>query len=215
MMEPLHIRWHLARPLIVPEYPIHLDGLLAWARVEEDRERGIAGFAGQEDLPLARFETGSGWVWQASWLTICPAGEVRQVPMVRRADEAAFAQDLAAGIWSARRKISSINLGSGRYKAYAFNVPTQWADHVDAFCVGDAERVKALVARITALGKLSRNGWGRVAKVEVQTGAEPMAWLRRTMPADCDLGPGWTQSVGRLRPPYWSGNQEMVQEPCS
>lgn len=217
MMEPLRIRWSLARPMMLPDRPIHLDALLAWARVEEDRERGLNFWEGQDDLPLEKFETSSGWVWKASWLAILPAGRLFHVSMVRRTDEEAFALDQRDGIWASnRRRMAYVNVASGQCKAYAFSTTAQWVDQVEAHCVGDRDRVQQLLSRVEALGRLTRNGYGRVARLEVEPGAAPNAWCWRSMPADAELGEGWARSVGTLVPPYWqSKNRVDILEPLT
>ena len=76
-MEGFVVSWRLSTPMAVPERPIHLDALLASAKVDEHLRRGELlqdTLAVQEELPLEKAVAPDGqWVWKASQLLCRPA----------------------------------------------------------------------------------------------------------------------------------------------
>lgn len=209
-MTPLKIEFHLGSPVVVDsEYPTHLDGLLAWARVKEAEERGDANpWLAGEDLPLERAGSGDDWVWQASRLIFEAATPRQIVNMQRKCDPDRFYHDFDQGLWKGARgnKPPTINTVSGQQRAYQYYTSVQWMARVEAWCVGDADRVRTLLGRIEHLGKMGRNGFGQVLKITVtEDESAQERWRLRVLPDDVPGLDGVEYGVTQHPPraPYW------------
>lgn len=212
-MVPFRVRWRLDRPMVATDRPIALDGLIAWARVEEEKAaRPQAGdddlARAAQDLPLARFGDGDDWVWRASWLHAAPRLEKTSSFWTRKTDVAAFARDIAhggRGVFAPKRFLGAINLGSGPLKLYAQRDVVQWMEFVEAWGVGDPDRVRALLERVTALGPKRRNSYGRIRRMLVEPFPDAARlWRWRPLPVGgAGDAKGYAMAVDRLRPPYW------------
>lgn len=196
-MRPLHVVFRLATPMRAPEAPIHLDALLAWSAVHAT---GIMDLEQQERLPLEKYHaSNSAWVWKASQL-VFEAGHRQALPMTRRLDIGECAQD--QGIRFDAPRLNVLTPGTGPYKSYSFLAPLVAVAEAHAWCVGDQDAIRDLLARVTHVGKLARIDCGRVASIDVLPDDDPTAerWTLRTMP---DSRPGFHASVATLTPPYW------------
>lgn len=217
---PLKIRWRFARPMIARQHEIHLDALLARARVIEAQED----WSVQHDLPLERAQVGDAWCFKASALVFDSMESVRLTHMTRRTDIHRISLDGEPG-GPLNLRQAKINLGSGTLKGYSWFQHTQWVNEARAWCVGDRERVTELLARITSIGKLGRNSFGLIKDWDVDE-AEPDEhnhWLYRALPGEFSssafvsqadsLGIDYAQSMGRWLPPYWSPEKDLTLEP--
>jgi CRISPR type IV-associated protein Csf3 len=193
-MKPLKIVFRLGAPVVVPEYPIHLDALIARMAVE----RAAFDLSAQEALPLARHETGNGWVWKASWVEFSGITQRWLSESIRRYDAWGRARDHARGVLDRFKKL---NPGTGPDKAYQFFTPMMAASEAHAYCVGDIQAVSELLQNLKYLGKLHRLGYGRITAVEILEDERAMEfWRYRTMPESV---PGYVLVWSCLRPPYW------------
>lgn len=195
-MVPLRVAWTLRAPMIVPEYLIHLDALLAWAAVDE------AGMLeAQEQLPLGRVDG----VWQASALRLIPLSEIRSVPMVRRYDEMAFLDAIDQKVTTCDAAL--LCSSSGRYRAYLMQGKSRWYD-IEAWCVGDKEGVARLLRRIGQIGKLRRNSHGKVHTFLVEEDPRALElWQWRVLPAGFSRkisGVDYQPLRHAVSPPYWN-----------
>lgn len=117
------------------------------------------------EMPLARVEWGSGlWGWACSQVT--PWGEEAVQHLHRRAPLSDYER------WT---KARSVNVGAGPDKA--LRVPhyrriemlrLRWR------CIGDPERIRALLAPVAGVGKLVGAGNGAVASWEVEDDPDPI-----------------------------------------
>ena len=86
-------------------------------------------------------------------------------------------------------------------------VAQQWIKEVTAWGIGDPERVRDLLARIKFIGKLGRNGQGRVCGITVESAqaSEADNWMIRTLPLGMKGKPGvqYAEVQQCLRAPYW------------
>lgn len=218
--EPLKIQWTLVRPMLARTHEIHLDALLARARVIEACEDWSA----QHDLPLERAVVGDAWCFKASALVFDPAEAMRLTHMTRRTDPTRIALDGdRGGVLKLRQ--AEINTGSGHLKGYSWFQSTQWVRKACAWCVGDAERISELLVHIQSLGKLGRNGFGLIDGFDV--GLAPVSevnhWLYRALPCEFQgtaemvkadaIGVNYAQGLGRCMPPYWSSEKALMLEP--
>lgn len=212
---PFRVRWRLDRPMVITDAPLALDGLLAWARVEEEKVRRPQASEADLtraslDLPLQRHGEADDWVWRASWLVCTPALEATPVFSIRKTNLRALASDRidanGHGVFAPPRKLNKVQLGSGALKLYALRDTVQWMERVEAWGVGDPDRCRELLARITALGPKRRNGYGHVRQVTVEPWAEATdLWRWRPLPASAIVSGDhrYAPSIGPLRPPYW------------
>lgn len=206
-MRPLHITVTLASPITVPERPIHLDALLAWAAVDAEIGSGADGktaLLAQDTLPLDRTE-GEGWTWKASQLVFTPRDNPFLVAAIRSTNIQEMAFDRAAGVVDFGIKVA-VNLGTGPDRNYDYRFAAQCCASAEAWCVGDPEKIKALLATLPGIGKRRRNGWGAIKEISVvEVGASECHWNRRTLPmsSPCAIPAAHVPSNGTLRPPYW------------
>lgn len=193
-MPGLEIRFQLATPMRAPEQPIHLDGVLAWAAVDE----AGGDFAAQDDLPLELYESADGRrVWKASRLVLDTVHR-QMLPMFRTFEPWQWGTDRGEIYRGGPNKLHP---GTGPYKAYQMAVPLVQVASVRAWCIGQPERIGELLARVTHLGKLARLDMGRVAGREiVPCDQAHERWKWRTMPEPM---PGYRPAVMTLMPPYW------------
>lgn len=209
--QTLRVDWLLERPITVPPRPLHLDALLAWARVD------AAGgdISVQHDLPLARFVSGAdddsddSWVWKASRVWFKPASTPFLVQTLRKVDYEDMAHDKGT-VYEGR--INNITPGTGVYKAFDMRTSHQWIHSAHAWCVGDQEQIQELLARVRHLGAKRRNGWGRITSTTVvDDPAAHTAWQWRVLATPQK---GYAETTGTLRPPYWDRTQSrIVYEP--
>ncbi len=207
-MEAFVVRWRLSSPMVVPERPIHLDALLASAEVNARLKQGKTpeeALAAQDDLPLEQAAGVDGaWVWKASQLLLQPSSPPTNVPMTRRIDVEAMAADRDR-LFTSRRQ--TVKIGTGPFRNYDLRVPVQWQEEVVAYGVGDLEAVRTLLADVSSLGRLRRNGWGKIAGYTVVPPAPETAdgWKMRTLPLSLQAQalPDHQPAVGTCRPPYW------------
>ena len=77
-----------------------------------------------------------------------------------------------------------------------------------AWCIGNRERVTELLACLTHIGKMGRNGWGLLESVTVENDEEAKAkWALRVLPkslADEQSGVTYAKVMSPPRAPYWN-----------
>lgn len=196
-MRPLEIRFRLVTMMRAPELPLHLDALLAWAAVDE----AGGDLEAQWSLPLAKFAHQSNedrWVWQAS--RVIPITINRQtMPTIRTFDPVQWAIDKDQVYVGGPNKLTP---GTGPYKSYQMVAQMLQAPEAVAWCVGNPDRIGALLARVPTIGKLGRLDCGRIGSVAVLDDPHPSRerWRLRTMPV---RGDDYYAAQMVLRPPYW------------
>lgn len=208
-MEPFRVRWAFREAIAEPSHPIHLDSLLARARVDQAIAAGGADEAAltraSQDLPLERQEgPGGAWVWRASQLFLERFGPAQQVTMFRRTD----LNDLHArrGVLFESDK-TEFPPGTGPFRGFAIPLAVRHIKGATAWGIGDIAAVRSLLQeRIPALGKVTRNGWGEIESMAVEPCPDAARlWVCRTLPAwaGAQAGPGHARSFETVRPPYW------------
>lgn len=210
-MQPFVVDFEFASPICrESEYPIHLDGLIAYAVMRELEEMGEEDpWKGSEDLSgyLARTE-GENWCWKASWIKYEPLTSVLFTNTVKRAEPDLIYQSFEAGLWGSKRAQSkTINTQSGQYRAYQWLLPYQWV-RGKAWGVGHIEDVEYLLqSRITYIGKQTRNGYGRIKSIKVSPAKESEVsfWMYRVLPeVPKEQTPfEYAEVFETIRPPYW------------
>lgn len=201
---PFRVTWQLSHPVCLSERPLHLDALLAWARVREAVNSGMPAqqaLKTQEDLPLDRVVKGDSEVWKASALQFRFRSTPFLVQMTRRTnlEELAFASQRV--LTTRKNKISQ---GTGQYKDYDLRITCQWVERVEAFGVGDLAAVRLLLAQVSALGRITRNGWGAISKMKIEPDDDALEkWRYRTLPSAFEKTEWHYKGIGTVRPPYW------------
>lgn len=200
-MKPLRIDFELETPIKAPNYPIHLDGLLAWATVQEGIERGIPMEEAQERLPLERDGEGGDAVWKASWIKFSP-GQRDSMFFTRPFRVHQVALDNGRAYHYKRVRNWKPETSSSAFKSYLITVPLRHSRFATAWCVGDKAEIERLLKKhVTHLGKLSRLDLGRIRSFTVNEDPEAASlWEWRTQ-ARCM--PGYAQAFETVRAPYW------------
>jgi CRISPR type IV-associated protein Csf3 len=195
-MKPIRIDFDLASPVIEPTYPMHLDGLLAWAAVDEAIEAGVERpLATQESLPLAS----QNGVWCASAVLFDYSNSAETVAMVKRTDPLAISDALVSGVL--KKAPNKLNLQSGPWRQALFFSQCRHARVATAYCVGDKQRVESLLERVRYLGAKRRLGFGRVQSITVvddETARE--GWKKRVL---SHQEQGYVPIQAVTSPPYW------------
>lgn len=209
-MKPLKITFELDTPIRIPEYPIHFDGVLAYATVQDGLNRGQTVEEAQEALPLQEHEAGEARVWKASWIDFSP-GERFSLPIQRTFDLTQTVLDGGRVYHKLRREGWAGEISSSPYKAYLFNEPLRMSNRATAWCVGDADAIASLLDQHVAyLGKLARIGMGRIRSIDIAEDAQAaMLWMRRTLPFDPSI-PGYTKVFETCRAPYWRRENRKI-----
>ena len=211
-MQAFVVRWRLSTPMVVPERPFHLDALLASAAVDLHLRGGVpleVALLHQEDLPLAKAEGPEGsWVWKASQLLFQPNSPPANVQMTRRVDLETMAADRDR-VFASRRQ--TVRIGTGPFRNYDLRFAVQWQEEVTAYGIGCVEAVHTLLATVGALGRLRRNGWGKIASFSIKPAPSQEAerWKQRTLPLSLlsEALPSHHPAQGACRPPYWDRAQ--------
>lgn len=207
---PMKVTIKLQAPIIVGEFPQHLDGVLAGILVRQAEDRGDENpWAAGDSLPLEKYVSPDGeWVWKASMLR--PSNRLTEgfpITMTSRINLQRAAEDRDSGLLLLRS--SKPNTAGGPFKGSIFAETAQWIDELVAFAVGDIDAVQEILANLEFIGSRRAQCFGRVAsfKIEPEDGAGPLAWAHRTMPIGSDLAfPQSMQlAVGNTRAPYWLG----------
>lgn len=215
--KPFKVTIRFKSPVVLEsEYPIHLDGLLAWAITQEEADVEHESWAFAEDLSmwLDSAENKNGKVWKASRLMFTPMRERGQINMIRKSDPEQFLQDFDAGMFQHSRGITSINTRSGQYRAYQLLVPYQWMEKAEAWGVGDIKEVASLLVHLKNIGKQGRNGFGLIESVTVEADlvAAEEKWRIRILPQNMAGMPGvdYAPAIHCLSVPYWQKTKRVV-----
>ncbi|MCW5296468.1 type IV CRISPR-associated protein Csf3 [Verminephrobacter eiseniae] len=219
-MDALKVTFTFTSPVVMDsEYPIHLDALVAWCVADEAESFGAPDpWAAGDDLSHALGKTDASdavWVWQASRLHFVPASERVMMNMIRRCDPLLYMEGFDRGLIDTKRK--SINSRSGQERAYQFLMPYQWFERAEAWCLGDRETLEEVLKRLRFIGKLSRNGFGVIKDVLVESDEQAIdRWKVRTLPRSMEGAANvmYVHSFQCLRAPYWKKpNRVLANEP--
>jgi CRISPR type IV-associated protein Csf3 len=203
-VRPFRVTWRLNQPVCLSERPLHLDALLAWARVSEAVQSGIRAqdaLKTQENLPLEIAVKGNSRVWKASALLFLFRSTPFLVRMTRRTstEDLAFARE---DIVTTRK--SQISQAGGPFKDFDLRITCQWVEKVEAYGVGEIEPVRLLLKQVPGIGKLTRNGWGTITDTQIEPDAEAHEkWRYRTLPSAFERTEWHYPGVGSVWPPYW------------
>ena len=238
-MEPIKVTFQLASPLFLDsEYPIHLDALLAYA-CSKDLEAGgnencwdsevldgvLCDYLDKSDV------TSDGqWVWKASRLLYKQTSELIFTNQIRKADPERFYQNFfceenpdgavvkrfmkdgsPAKVNPETLKFDTL---SGQQRGYQWFAASRWVQDVTAYAIGLPEGIEYLLqTHIKHIGKIGRNGFGRVKsiKVEAHTGNSE-DWMIRTLPTGMQgkTGERYASVQACVRAPYWRKTDRVM-----
>lgn len=211
---PIRVEWRLRTPWCPPELGLHLDGRVA--RALYDGAMADGSFTTFDDLhaqlPFERYtspDTGQS-VWMASMLIPhAPTGFERR-HLTRRTDVVAMSLAMSPETpIIAGKPMSMIDTSRGFYKNASVYYSIQHVDRVYAYCIGDPDRLVALLGRVHSLGKRTRLGHGVVVET-VKVVEDEEAWTKwrlRHMPEAIE---GYAPVHARLEPPYWQGEGRVM-----
>jgi CRISPR type IV-associated protein Csf3 len=199
-MEPLRVTFRFANLVSVSDSLLHLDGLLAWAAVERARQQGETDLdRAAESLPLAR--QGKPEVWCASALQFDYRSPPSFRTLVRKTDVDDYVDAIVKGRIKLAKPRDQLPVGSGPLRNYLVSYAVRQADFAVAWCVGDAQAVRGLLAQIRHVGRFGRMGYGLIEKVSVdRDDAAKEMWKLRHLPWRED---GYLPCIGNFRAPYW------------
>lgn len=213
---PLHVRAYLRTPVVSDRY-LPLDGVLLYqaarqalgVRVCAEPGASPPGEIHKVRVPLGMAADGTReWYYRCSWAQ-WPEHMVDGRDYWCKRFDAGFA-DLVDFLG----KRGVIVNKSGEYKSYHMPVFYRAALYVDWYCVGDAVDISRLLTVTTHLGKKTVQGWGRVARWEVEAIPEDVSvWdngrLMRGIPVEFAPGGHPTAFYG-VRPSYWMRQNQML-----
>lgn len=214
-MQPLKITFELMKAVHVPEYKVNLDGLLAFACVQEyvTEDSGISIEDAHDMLPLAKAESDGMWVWQSSDINLAE-GEHSSITIQRTFDLYATVLDNGERYKAVRREDWSGTISSSPHKAYLFKEPMRHSPFATAYCVGDKEKIEYLLNKhITHLGKYSRIDAGRIRQISVEEDQSALVkWQERIMPwlPDGVDKSHYAKVFETTSPPYWKRENRQV-----
>lgn len=194
---PLEVTFHTDGSGLVwdPHEPHHLDAILAYQwrvvrglSMDCDPERPPE----EADLPLAKWQIGDWWGWRAS--ALFPVGDpAESVQWARRRfDDKRIHLQSAAVVNTAAGSTKNTN------KPWPLVLARAWR----AWCCGDVEAVRALLAGVRALGRERGRGRGSVVAVQVECAVEDWSVTRDGL-AMRYLPHPESPRIARCRPPYW------------
>jgi hypothetical protein len=214
-LEPLRVRAWLRAGVVADEF-LPLDGVLLYqAHREKDGPQAVTipgayTCNGVSTLPLAIEHPGRRkWYYRCSWAQWSHSVE-GQDHWNKRFDSK-FA-DLID--WGGRR--GKVHIEQGKYKAYHMPLFYRAALWVEWYCVADRQRLEDLLCTVTHIGKKRAQGWGRVARWDIEPWGEdwsvwrPDGRLMRGIPVEDAKGDGPFDFMHYgIRPSYWKKNNQM------
>lgn len=219
---PLRIEFKMAGPIQMDYLPIHLDGLLAWAYLQEQQYLFTKG---ERDLPPCPQDPddpmysdlpikSEGGVYCASVLLAPSTQGVSTRFFTRKSDTTLLAdlglEELNTGRGVIPNQSNSMVMDTtrGELKAHFGREQLRHVQSLVAYAIGDKAAIEQLLSdHVHSLGKNRAKGFGRVASINVEI--DPSAeenWRVRAMP---EKRPGYIPIPAPIRPPYW--NKSLVQ----
>ncbi len=189
----LRIDFELSDEVTEMAYPLHLDGLIAYAATEENQGdwRNIT-------LPLAQQDG----IFKASAIHFVRGGR-RLIQRVQKTDEDLIVAGPGSYL-SAGRKREQFNLSSGEFKNSLYFTPCFDCYNAYAFCVGEKDKIQYLLSKyIRTIGPHGRLGKGRIANITISEDVTAeQRWKERVLT--------WCPNVDDYHPiqsavtfPYW------------
>lgn len=240
-MQPLRVTVRLGTPIARGAYPMLLDGLLAYAVVEnemsmaddENDPRLLSELA--KALPFKKTAIGGHDIWCASaWMPVgrvdaagklCEdsvSGATEPRLLTRKSDVHAIAMHIESGLIHAKGidpnniapKAGVLDTARGLFKntSMTYGLKAVWA--LEAWCIGDRDLIEQYLATIEFIGAKRRLGHGRVESWDVSLDDRAEAlWRLRPLPRDTTAD-SKTSGVPMPLPlcsPYWAPQNAVMQ----
>ncbi len=222
--EPLQITAVL-RTAVISDQWLPLDGILLFQRTRDELGSQSITTPGVSNLAQPKGEVMKGgklpiktvhskeWYYHCSWAQWSENIEAKDY-WNKRYDNA------LSDFVSFGDRRGTVNNLAGQYKAYHQPVFYRSALWVRWYCVGDKVEISRLLSTCTNIGKKPAQGWGKVARWEVEPiGDDWSIWkegkLMRGIPAfEKPAAYVGNMALYGVRPPYWDKrNQIMVVLP--
>jgi CRISPR type IV-associated protein Csf3 len=214
---PLRIEIRLSN-MFISTMPVHLDDLLAASAVKQARIQLCKSELESEDyasiidnLPIQKHWAGDEWVYKASILNYTSMQGKFMRPYSRRINATEFAVRRDEGVLAV--KANNLNLLSGPLKSAIGYMPTASYVVATAYCVGNANRVSALLSNLSNIGKKHSRGQGVVLSINVtETEEDDNSWKKRFLPLSMiDIKQKEHAVVANIgiKPPYWKNDHKI------
>jgi hypothetical protein len=209
-MRPMRVRAYLRTGVISDRY-LPLDGVLLFQAARRTFGPRDATLPGQSRghspkhvhglVPLVERNPGRQWYYACSFAQ-WPEHVAEGKDYWNKRFDNGYAELLDLG---RQRKV---NVGEGRYRSYHMPVFYLAALWVEWYAVGNIDAVRSLLADVWALGKKTVQGFGRVARWEVEPWPEDWSeWRRgqpmRAIPASALPATPTNLRLWGFRPSYW------------
>ncbi len=217
-MSPLKLTWTLATPMVAGAFPTHLDALIAFAISQEAKQADPTSWDDQGDIApylskvIGREDREEGGCWQASALAAVDPGDHSMRFWTRKSDPYDYARQLEEGNLDVKTKLPLKPYGikfdqvRGTFKQMFKFYPVRNITKVNAWCIGDADRLMELLAPesgyLTYLGSKTRMGHGRITSFGIEDAGddEQDFWKNRVLPWQEE---GLLPLHAVVEPPYW------------
>jgi len=224
---------HMEKPVVTFGNPITLGGPLQWAAYQMHDDKASLPDPDHEwcvdfELPIAKWEyagsnqpfdqlddralsaDGNLWGWcisvgQADW-------QINGKTHVRKKEPSNHVKD-----WSTKKVVNTV---SGQYKSANKPYPIKYADTIEWYMLGDPEKLRPYLRRITHLGKLHSKGWGKI-RCNIQgyprwtIQQTDTAWLSSGTNIIANIPEGFygesgSPSMQSMRPPMWDHRRHAL-----
>lgn len=214
-MAVMQVRAWLRTP-VVSDATLPLDGIFLYQAMRHKYSAQDATLPGAlsvepEPLPLARAGEGDLWYYRCSFATWPQVAEGKAAWSKRINTRHMGIVDLG--------RSSKVTVEKGRYRSYHMPVFYRSALWIAWYADGDMEAVRELLRDVWAIGKKTSQGYGRVARWDVEPWPHDWSVERDGQPTRAiPIGGAFSLDDHILyagyRPPYWlPANQAMCRVP--
>mgnify|MGYP001051200169 CR=1 FL=1 len=202
-MTPFRVEIELLTPVALNAPFIHFDAVIAHLRALRNANRDYYSLPTKKVVVVSKDEDYfmySRGVFHAS-AGIFVDAKIDYVHYYKRFDE--FFYELVRG-----KGPSKVNVGSGFYKAFSMKTVYVSCEKVIFYACGLIDKIKDVLQCLTHLGNDTRQGWGRIARIEVFEEAEDYSLFKddlamRAIPVK-HVSHAEEVAVLPFRPPYWA-----------
>ena len=114
---------------------------------------------------------------------------------------------------SKKQQNGRIKTNQGHFKDFMINLPILITDRITFYCNGDKKELKRLLSHLTAIGKKTSIGGGKIHNLNITETFEDYSFFKdetimRPIPASMNIPliPGMVLQRQPYKPPYWDKN---------